>query len=91
MKLNSITLGVASATATIILWVACSLLVVFLPEFMMSMTSGMMHSDVAAMSFTMTWGGFFSGLVAWTVTAGVTGWLIAVIYNQLLPEQRSSS
>ena len=64
MKLNSVMLGITSAISTAVLWVICSVLVALLPDFMGSMSAGMMHSDVAAMSFTMSWGGFFWGLFA---------------------------
>jgi hypothetical protein len=86
MKLNPIMFGIASAIATAMLWVVCSLLVVLLPEFMTHMTAGMMHDDTASMALTMTWPGFLWGLVAWVVCAGVAGWLLAMIYNRLLPQ-----
>ena len=86
MKLNPITLGISSAFTTAILWIICSLLVVVLPGFMTHMTAGMMHGDTASTIFTMTWPGFIYGLVAWVVWAGVAGWLIAIIYNRLLPK-----
>ncbi len=86
MKLDPMMLGIASAIATAVLWMICSLLVILLPGFMTSMSAGMMHGDTASMSFTMGWQGFFWGLVAWVVWAGVAGWLIAMIYNQLLPK-----
>jgi hypothetical protein len=85
MRLSSIWFGIASATATAMLWVVCSLLVVVLPGFMTHMTAGMMHGDTASMALTMTWPGFLWGLVAWVVWAGMAGWLLAMIYNRLLP------
>ncbi len=86
MKLNPVMLGVASAIATAVLWVICSFFVILSPEFMEPMSAGMMHGDALSMSLTMTWTGFLWGLVAWVVCAGVAGWLIAIIYNQLLPK-----
>ena len=86
MKLNPVMLGTASAISITVLWVICSVFVALSPAFMGSISVGMMHGDVAAMSFTMSWGGFFWGLFAWAICAGVAAWLIAVIYNQLLPE-----
>ncbi len=84
MKLNPIGLGMASAIATAILWVICSVFVVLFPGFAESMTAGMMHSDTASISLTMAWTGVLWGLIGWTVFAGVFGWLIAIIYNRLL-------
>ena len=86
MKLNPIMLGISSAIATAVLWIICSLLVVMLPGFMTYMTTGMMHGDTASMALTMTWPGFLWGLIAWVVWVGVAGWLLAMIYNRLLPQ-----
>ena len=85
MKLNPIMLGIASAITAAVLWVICSLLVVLLPGFMTNMTAGMMH-DAVAMSLTMSWLGFIYGLIGWVVSAAVAAWLLAIIYNRLLPE-----
>ena len=86
MKLNPTMLGISSAIATAVLWVICSLLIVALPGFMTHMTAGVMHGDTASMALTMTWPGFLWGLFAWVVWAGVAGWLLAMIYNRLLPQ-----
>ncbi|MFT5452781.1 MAG: hypothetical protein ACI9N9_002279 [Enterobacterales bacterium] len=86
MKLNPITLGIASAITTAVLWVICSLLVVLLPGFMTHMTAGMMHDAVASISLTMTWLGFIYGLICWVISAAIAAWLLAIVYNQLLPE-----
>ena len=64
MKLNPNILGVSSAIVTAILWTICSLLVVFVPGFIETMSAGMMHGDAMDVSFTMTWTGFFWGLIA---------------------------
>ncbi len=85
MKINPITLGFASAITTAVLWVICSLLVILLPGFMTHMTAGMMHDSVA-MSLTMSWLGFIYGLIGWVVSAAIAAWLLAIIYNRLLPE-----
>lgn len=86
MKLNPTIFGTASAVTTGILWIVCSILVVILPGFMESMTAGMMHSSVTSMDFTLTWEGFLWGLIAWAIWAGIAGWLLVLLYNQLLPE-----
>ena len=85
MKFNPITLGIASAIVAAVLWVVCSLLVVLLPEFMTHMTAGMMH-DAVAMSLSMSWLGFIYGLIGWVISAAIAAWLLAIAYNQLLPE-----
>jgi hypothetical protein len=83
MKLDANNLALSFGGATIILWVICSILVVFLPGGMMSMTGQMLHMDATGVAWTMTWVGFLIGLVCWTVWAMVAGWLIGWIYNRL--------
>ncbi len=83
MNLNAKSLAMSFASVTAVLWVACSLLVALLPGLMMSMTAHMLHSDMTGFSWTLTWTGFFMGLVAWTLWAAVAGWLIAWAYNRL--------
>ena len=50
---------------------------------MMSMSGYMIHANVEGLSWTMTWGGFVVGLLAWTICAAAVGWLIGWIYNYL--------
>ena len=83
MKINSVALGTAFATATAIVWFICSLLVVFMPGLMMTTTGHMMHADFGTTSWTMSFFGFFTGLVIWSLTAFAIGWLIGVTYNKL--------
>ena len=82
MNLSAKSLAMSFASATAVLWAACSLLVALLPGPMMAMTAHMFHSDMAGFSWTLTWTGFFMGLVAWTLWAAVAGWLIAWTYNR---------
>jgi hypothetical protein len=88
MIINPNVLGVASAIVAAILWITCSLLVVFVPGFIEAMSAGMMHGDSKSVSFTMTWTGFFWGLIAWVVWADIAGWLVAYFYNKLLPKHK---
>jgi len=71
------------------LWLICSVLVVFIPESMMSMTGHMFHADLSNMLWTMTWSGFLTGLLSWVVVSGVTGLLLITIYNYLQSNQLS--
>ena len=82
MNLNAKSLAMSFASVAAVLWVACSVLVALLPGPMMSMTAHMFHSDMSGLSWTLTWTGFFIGLVAWTLWAAVAGWLIAWTYNR---------
>ena len=82
MKLEPKALALSSAATFAILWVICSLLVVLLPGTMMNMSGHMMHAEMSQMSWSMNFTGFVAGLVIWSLLAGVTGWLVAVLYNQ---------
>ncbi len=84
MKLNSFALALSSALTFAVLWVACSLIVVALPGMMMDMSGHMIHANFSMMNWTMTFTGFFIGLIAWSLLAGLTGWLVAVFYNLIM-------
>ena len=84
MRLHSIKFALSAAITAAILWIICAVLVVLFPAFMNSMTAGMMHGDAAHIGLILDWPGFLIGLIAWVVWSGVAGWLVALIYNQLL-------
>jgi hypothetical protein len=90
MKLDAIKLGKSCAAAFAIIWVICSVFVMVMPMGMMHMTGYMMHSDAANINAGMGWsmglGGLIIGLIAWSLVAGFSGWLIAVLYNKQLEE-----
>jgi len=83
MKLNAMNFGMASAISASVLWVICSVLVLVLPSMMLSMSGDMLHMQLNGMGWQLTLIGVVKGLVAWFVTAGVAGWLLAAIYNRL--------
>ncbi len=85
MKFNPTALAFSLAITTAILWTICSLIVAIVPGFAMDMTGHMMHSDLGAITWTMTITGFVIGLAIWSVSALVTGWLIATCYNRFAP------
>lgn len=82
MNLDAKSLAMSFGSVTVVIWSACSLLVALMPGPMISMSAHMFHSDMAGFSWTLTWAGFFIGLVAWTVWAAVAGWLIGWTYNR---------
>lgn len=84
MTLQTTKFGVACALATAILWIICSLLVVLMPVAMMNLSGHMMHGDFSMWQWRMGMHGFFFGLIAWSLVAGVFGWLLTVIYNKLV-------
>lgn len=84
MKLDVNKFALAAAAAIAVIWVICSLIVVLLPG--MSMVAGghMMHTDFSGMNWNMHFTGFLVGGILWVLSAGVTAWLLASIYNRLL-------
>lgn len=83
MTLNAFKFGMASAITAAILWLACSLLVMLIPSMMLSMSGEMVHMQLNDMGWHLTLMGVVIGLVAWFVAVGISGWLLATIYNRL--------
>lgn len=81
MKLDPGRLAIAFGGTTAVLWVICSALVALLPGISMTMSGHMLHMDASAYTWTLSLGGFLFGLIIWTISAAVAGWLIALIYN----------
>ncbi len=84
MKIDAIKLGLATAIVFAVFWAICSLLVFSMPMGMMQMSGHMVHAELGHMSWTLTWGGFVFGLLAWSIVAGFTVRAIAALYNRLL-------
>ena len=82
MKLNANKFALAAAIGFAILWLLCSLLVALMPNQSMHVSNAMLHSSMS-WQWNMHWPGLLIGLIAWSLTAGVSAWLIAIIYNRL--------
>lgn len=79
-------LFLATAAAFAVVWVICAAFVALMPGAMMTMSGHMVHADLEMTHWTLSWGGFFIGLIAWSLIAGAIAWLIGTIYNGLLGE-----
>jgi len=84
MKLDAAKFGLAWAITFGVFWIICSVLVWLMPGPMMNVSGHMVHGDLSAMHWHLALAGVLLGLVAWTLVAGFTGWLVAVVYNRLL-------
>ena len=84
MKLHTNKLALTTAIVFSVLWVICSAFIVLIPDLSMSLTGTMFHANLSSMLWTLTWGGFFIGLIAWAVIGGISAWLIAFFYNHSL-------
>lgn len=83
MKLHAYKFGLACAVSASILWIICSLLVMFMPSMMLSTSGDMLHVQLNDMGWHLTIAGIAKGLFAWFLMAGIAGWLLAGIYNRL--------
>lgn len=83
MKLNPRRCAVATGLAFALLWVICSALVALIPGPMLTLSGHMVHAQMTAMNWVLTLPGFIFGLVAWSLLAAATAWLIALFYNKL--------
>lgn len=84
MKLNANKFALAAALSFALLWILCTLIVALIPHQSMRITGAMMHSDMMTWQWDMHWLGLLIGLIAWPLTAAITAWLTATIYNRLL-------
>ena len=85
-KLNASRLGVATTIAVLIIWAICSILVMTMGSMMMNMTGAMVHGDMSGMGWSLSFFGVMVGGLIWSLGAGITAWLIAIIYNALGPK-----
>lgn len=84
MKIHPLKFGLACAIGFSILWVICSALVMLFPSGMMQMTGGMIHGDLSQMQWEIGISGLIIGLIGWAIVAGVTGGLVAFLYDRML-------
>lgn len=84
MKINQLKFGLAAAITAAVTWIICSILVGILPGAMMNTAVGsMVHVEMNRGAWVITPQGVIFGLVAWSLFAGIFGWLLATIYNLL--------
>lgn len=83
MKINQLKSALASGITAAIVWSVCSVLVWMVPGGMMTTTANMVHMEMNRGGWILTPTGVVWGLVAWTVFAGIVGWLLSTVYNLL--------
>lgn len=82
MKLDPFRLSLAAAVAFGIVWTLCATFVVALPAMSNVAARGMMHF-MGPPDMLVTPTGFLIGLAGWSIAAGVTSALLALVYNAL--------
>lgn len=86
MKLDAAKFGLSCAISAALLWIICAIFVMLMPAGMMEMSGDMLHMDLSGMDMKWDMGlhGLLTGLIAWVIGAGFSGWLVAAIYNKLI-------
>ncbi|MFV1985075.1 MAG: DUF5676 family membrane protein [Thiohalomonadales bacterium] len=90
MNTLPIKIGIAAAIATALIWIVCSIAVYLFPESSMLISGQMVHANLESIDWTLTWSGFFIGLISWVIFVGISVWLVAVIYG-ILTRAKSST
>ena len=91
MKLNVKAIAIAEAAVAGILFVLCRLLFTFAPNTTLAGMKYLFHTDWSGIAMPMTWGGFFLGLVVFTVFMALVGAAWAWIYNYIARESTVAS
>lgn len=83
MKLNTQAIGLAVAAGAALAWAICSAIIALAPRPTMVLTGAMFHmAGGGSVTRSLTWAGFFIGLSAWAVAAGLFAALCASLYNR---------
>ncbi len=83
MNLDEKKLALSLGGTTAVLWIICSALVALFPGPTGILMGHMLHGNLEDFSWTLTWAGFFIGLITWVLTAAAAGWLVGWSYNRL--------
>lgn len=74
--------GFAAATIAGVLTTLCALALAVAPRATTAVASTLIHLDLSEMSRSLTWAGYFSGLIGWTIGAGLIFWAAGALYNR---------
>jgi hypothetical protein len=89
MKTDSRTLdarafGFSAGTIAAALTTLCAFGIAVAPQFTTAVASALIHLDLSEMQRTLTWSGYLTGLIGWTVGAGFIFWAAAALYNRFV-------
>lgn len=87
--LNARAFGFAAATIAAMLTTLCALALAIAPRATTAFASTLIHLDLSEMSRSLSVRGYFAGLIAWTIGAGVIFWAAAALYNRFSAEPRT--
>ena len=83
MNLDQKNLALSFGGATAVLFTICTALVALIPGPSGLLMGHMVHGSMEGISWTLSWAGFFMGLISWVLTAAAAGWLVGWSYNRL--------
>ena len=83
MKLDTRAFAIAAAVIAAALDAICAFFVAVAPNIHTAFFGYLIHSDLSVVPRSLTWGGFFIGLVRWTVGAAIVAGAVAWLYNRL--------
>lgn len=84
MRLDSRAFGLAAGTVAAVLFTLCALAVALAPAATTAVASSLIHLDLSGMARTITWGGYFGGLLCWSIGLGLVFAAIGGLYNRFL-------
>ena len=79
--------GFAAGTIAAVLTTLCTLGLAVAPRVTTAVASTLIHLDLSEMSRTLSWAGYFSGLIGWTIGAGLIFWAAGALYNRFAGER----
>lgn len=83
LRLDATSFGFAAAIVAAALFTLCALAVALAPEWTTLAASSLIHLDLSNLARTLTWGGFFVGLICWSVGTWLVFASVAGLYNRL--------
>ncbi len=75
----SISVGIVAAVAFVI----CAFFVALAPETTASLFSYLFHIELTGLTRSISWGGFFAGLLASALGMGLSAAVVAWLYNRI--------
>ena len=82
MKLNVKAIAIAEGLVMAAVFVICAFVIAVAPEQTAAATRYLFHIDLSSLARPISWGGFFAGLVVFSVFMAAVAGLWASIYNR---------
>jgi len=82
--LRSRSIFIATAVMSALAYLICVVFIALTPQATMTFFGYIFHADLSSIARSISVGGFFTGLLAWSLGTGLYASLIARLYNRLL-------